>query len=69
VPETSSAGVVLSALDDLMSFLKAILDGRYLRGVRYPQWFLRLVAVMGILGDARAPASGGGRHAAPRSAE
>ena len=30
---------------DLISFLKAIPDGRYRRGVRYPQWFLLLVAV------------------------
>ncbi len=34
---------------DLISFLKAIPDGRYRRGVRYPQWFLLLVAVLGIL--------------------
>ena len=34
---------------DLISFLKAIPDGRYGRGVRYPKWFLLLVAVLGIL--------------------
>jgi type VI protein secretion system component VasF len=33
---------------DLISFLKAIPDGRYRRGVRYPQWFLLLVAVLGL---------------------
>ena len=38
---------------DLISFLKAIPDGRYRRGVRYPQWFLLLVAVLGILSDCR----------------
>ena len=37
---------------DLISFLKAIPDGRYRRGVRYPQWFLLLVAVLGILSAA-----------------
>jgi hypothetical protein len=45
--ETSSAAADLSAPDDLISFLKAIPDGRYRRGVRYPQWFLLLVAVLG----------------------
>ncbi len=38
---------------DLISFLKAIPDGRYRRGVRYPQWFLLLVAVLGILSECR----------------
>ena len=38
---------------DLISFLKAIPDGRYRRGVRYPQWFLLLVAVLGILSGCR----------------
>jgi hypothetical protein len=37
----------------LISFLKAIPDGRYRRGVRYPQWFLLLVAVLGILSGCR----------------
>ncbi len=31
----------------------AIPDGRYRRGVRYPQWYLLLVAVLGILSDCR----------------
>ena len=39
--------------NDLISFLKAIPDGRYRRGVRYPQWFLLLVAVLGILSGCR----------------
>jgi hypothetical protein len=34
---------------DLISFLQAIPDGRMRRGVRFPQWFLLLVAVLGIL--------------------
>jgi hypothetical protein len=38
---------------NLISFLKAIPDGRYRRGVRYPQWYLLLVAVLGILSDCR----------------
>ncbi len=53
MPETSSAAADLSAPDDLISFLKAIPDGRYRRGVRYPHWFLLLVAVLGILSGCR----------------
>jgi hypothetical protein len=33
----------------LISFLQAIPEGRMRRGVRFPQWFLLLVAVLGIL--------------------
>lgn len=47
--ETHSAAVHQPAADDLISFLKAISDGRYRRGVRYPRWVLLLVAVLGIL--------------------
>ena len=50
---TISAGVDQAEPDDLISFLKAIPDGRYRRGVRYPQWFLLLVAVLGILSGCR----------------
>ena len=39
--------------ESLISFLKAIPDGRFRRGVRYPQWFLLLVAVLGILSGSR----------------
>jgi type VI protein secretion system component VasF len=46
--EIRSAAVDQPVADDLISFLKAIPDGRYRRGVRYPQWFLLLVAVLGI---------------------
>jgi len=46
--ETRSAAVDQPTAVDLISFLKAIPDGRYRRGVRYPQWFLLLVAVLGI---------------------
>ena len=53
--ETRSAAVDQPAADDLISFLKAIPDGRYRRGVRYPQWLLLLVAVLGILSGCRSP--------------
>ena len=53
MPETRSASVDQPEPDDLISFLKAIPDGRYRRGVRYPQWFLLLVAVLGILSGCR----------------
>ena len=42
-----------SAPSDLISFLKAIPDRRFRRGVRYPQWLLLLVAVLGILSGCR----------------
>jgi hypothetical protein len=51
--ETHSAAVDQAVPADLISFLKAIPDGRYRRGVRYPQWFLLLVAVLGILSGCR----------------
>ena len=51
--ETASAAADLRAPDDLISFLQAIPDGRYRRGVRYPQWFLLLVAALGILSGCR----------------
>jgi hypothetical protein len=53
MPETNSAGNDESAPSDLISFLKAIPDGRFSRGVRYPQWFLLLVALLGILSGCR----------------
>jgi hypothetical protein len=51
--ETRFAVVDQPVPDDLISFLKAIPDGRYRRGVRSPQWFLLLVAVLGILSGCR----------------
>jgi hypothetical protein len=48
MPETPSAAAAQPTPDDLISFLKAIPDGRYRGGVRYPQWFLLLVSVLGI---------------------
>ena len=45
--------VDFSADTDLITFLKAIPDGRYRRGVRYPQWYLLLVAVLGIISGCR----------------
>lgn len=51
--ETLFAAVDQATPDDLISFLKAIPDGRCRRGVRYPQLFLLLVAVLGILSGCR----------------
>jgi hypothetical protein len=48
MPETRSAEGDQPVPEDLISFLKVIPDRRYRRGVRYPQWFLLLVAVLGI---------------------
>jgi hypothetical protein len=45
VPETVSAATHL----DLISYLKSIPDARMRRGVRFPAWYLLLVAVLGIL--------------------
>jgi hypothetical protein len=55
MPDSLSTAADQPVADDLISFLKAIPDGRYRRGVRYPQWFLLLVAVLGILVAAGAP--------------
>ena len=53
MPQNCSGAVDQLAPADLISFLKAIADGRFRRGVRYPQWFLLLVAVLGILSGCR----------------
>ncbi|MCP9880684.1 transposase family protein [Cyanobium sp. A1C-AMD] len=53
MPQNCSGAVDQLAPADLISFLKAIPDGRFRRGVRYPQWFLLLVAVLGILSGCR----------------
>jgi len=53
MPEIQDTANDESAPSDLISFLKAIPDGRFRRGVRYPQWFLLLVAVLGILSGCR----------------
>jgi hypothetical protein len=45
VPETAVAATDL----DLIGYLKAIPDARMRRGVRFPAWYLLLVAVLGIL--------------------
>jgi hypothetical protein len=34
---------------DLISYLRSILDAQMRRGVRFPAWYLQLVAVLGIL--------------------
>jgi hypothetical protein len=58
MPETPSAAAAQPTPDDLISFLKAIPDGRYRGGVRYPQWFLLLVSVLGIYCCAEYPFRG-----------
>jgi hypothetical protein len=51
MPETDSAEVGQADPDELIScFLKAIPGRRYWRGVRYPQWYLLLLAVLRIQG-------------------
>jgi hypothetical protein len=37
-----------AAATDLISFLKALLDCRLRRGIRYPQWWMLLVAILAI---------------------
>ena len=43
----------LSASPDLISFLQALPERRKRRGVRYPQWLLLLMAILGILSGCR----------------
>jgi len=38
-----------AAAPDLISFLKALPDCRMRRGVRFPQWWMLLVAILAIL--------------------
>jgi DDE_Tnp_1-associated len=45
VLESASAAIDL----DLISYLRSIPDARMRRGVRFPAWYLLLVAVLGIL--------------------
>ena len=45
VPKSASAATDL----DLISYLRSIPDARMRRGVRFPAWYLLLVAVLGIL--------------------
>ena len=45
MPERATAAAHL----DLISYLTAIPDQRMRRGVRFPAWYLLLVAVLGIL--------------------
>ena len=41
----------LAAATDLISFLKALPDCRLRRGIRYPQWWMLLVAILSILSN------------------
>jgi hypothetical protein len=40
-----------AAATDLISFLKALLDCRMRRGIRFPQWWMLLVAILAILSN------------------
>jgi hypothetical protein len=40
-----------SAATDLISFLKELPDCRMRRGIRYPQWWMLLVAILAILSN------------------
>ena len=42
-----------AATADLIAFLQALPEGRKRRGVRYPQWLLLLMAILGILSGCR----------------
>ena len=42
-----------SANADLIAVLQALPEGRKRRGVRYPQWLLLLMAILGILSGCR----------------
>jgi hypothetical protein len=42
-----------AATADLIAFLQALPEGRMRRGVRYPQWLLLLMAILGILSGCR----------------
>jgi len=48
MPQIPDAAADQLDSSDLISLLKAIPDGRFSRGVRYPQWSLLFVAVLGI---------------------
>ena len=43
----------LAASSDLIAFLQPLPEGRKRRGVRYPQWLLLLMAILGILSGCR----------------
>jgi hypothetical protein len=40
-----------AAATDLISFLKALPDCRMRRGIRFPQWWMLLVAILAILSN------------------
>jgi hypothetical protein len=42
-----------AAAADLIAFLQALPEGRKHRGIRYPQWLLLLMAILGILSGCR----------------
>ena len=53
MPQVLDAAADQLDSSDLITFLKAIPEGRFRCGIRYPQWFLLLVTVLGILSSSR----------------
>jgi len=47
-----------AASADLIAFLQALPEGRKRRGVRYPQWLLLLMAILGSLSGCRSARAG-----------
>jgi hypothetical protein len=45
----SQSATTPAAARDLISFLKALPDCRMRRGIRFPQWWMLLVAILSIL--------------------
>jgi hypothetical protein len=45
----SESATTPAAASDLISFLKSLPDCRMRRGVRFPQWWMLLVAILSIL--------------------
>ncbi len=50
-PLASQPTTTPSVASDLISFLKALPDCRMRRGVRFPQWWMLLVAILAILSN------------------
>jgi hypothetical protein len=48
----SEPAITPAAASDLISFLKALPDCRMRRGIRFPQWWMLLVAILSILSGA-----------------
>jgi hypothetical protein len=58
-----------AAASDLISFLRALPDCRMRRGIRFPQWWMLLVAILSILsGDSENWSGGDTKTGPPRGA-